>query len=511
MENLAEALKLLFHWQNIFGMFFGVILGQWMGALPGLTSSMAIAVLIPLTYFMPTWAAIIMLVGIYKGALFADSTAAILIKTPGMPAAAAVMIDGYPLAQQGKAGKALKMALYASVCGNMFADLCLIFCSAGLALFALQFGPSEFTTLILFSMTVVAGVSGRSFLKGIIAASFGTLLATVGSGPMSGSLRFTFGRIELIDGLPLIPVLIGLLAISEVLKQLEYSNKQLALTQIKKKISSKEDNRVSWTEFKNCGASILRGSVIGTIIGALPGLGATVATFLAYNETKRTSKHPEKFGKGALEGVAATDAASSAVAGSNMIPLLAFGIPGDLVAAILLGAFLIHGITPGPLIFIENTVTIYAIFLGLILANFVNLFTGQFFIMMAVKVLSIPKRILYPSIITIAVIGSYSFNGSLFDVKIMFIFGVLGYFMTKYGFSTISFLIGFILGPILEDWVRRSLIISDNNISIFFSSPLSLFFIVLTVVVTYLLIKQRGSLLKLENENGMGTNTNTAD
>jgi len=503
MDNLTEALRLIFQWQTISGMFFGVMLGQWMGALPGLTSSMAIAILIPATYYMPPWTAIIMLVGIYKGALFADSTAAILIKTPGMPAAAAVMIDGYPLAQQGKAGKALKMALYASVCGNMFADLCLIFGSVGLISIALKFGPPDFASLILFSMTVIAGVTGKSFLKGIIAASFGMLLATIGSDPILGSLRFTFGKLELIDGLSLIPVLIGFLAISEILKQLECSNKELASLQVKKKIgSSREDNRVSWAEFKSCGVSILRGSIIGTIIGALPGLGATVATFLAYNETKRTSKHPEKFGKGALEGVATTDAASSAVAGSNMIPLLAFGIPGDIVAAVLLGAFLIHGITPGPLLFTENVVTIYAIFSGLILANFVNLITGPFFIMIVLKVLSIPKRILYPSIITIATIGSYSFNTSLFDVKIMFIFGILGYLMTKYEFSKIAFLVGFILGPIFEDWSRKALLISDNNIGIFFHSPLSLVLIILTVVMAYLIIKQRNSLLKFEKEMG---------
>ncbi|MEA4846320.1 MAG: tripartite tricarboxylate transporter permease [Clostridiaceae bacterium] len=496
LEDLGTAFHYLIQWQNIIGMIFGVILGQWMGALPGLTSGMAIAVLIPLTYYLEPWVAITMLIGIYKGGLCADSISAILLNTPGMPAAAVVCRDGHPLARQGKAGKAMKMSIYAAFTGDMIANFSLIFFSGILATFALQFGPPEFTSLIVFALTIVAGVTGKSFLKGIIAAAMGLLFAVVGSDPMTGLSRFTFGRMELIDGLPLVPVLIGILAMSEIIKQLEAPLHEMQASMMPMG-TSREDNRISFKEYLGCSRELFGGGIIGAICGAIPGLGATVASFLSYNEAKRISKHPERFGNGAIEGIAAADSAASAVAGSNMIPLLAFGIPGDVVAAILLGAFLVHGITPGPLIFQTQAPIIYTIFMGMIVAGIINLFIGQAFVKISSNVLKVSRRILYPLILVTAVVGSYSFNGRLFDVKVMIFCGILGYFMNKLGYAPIAFVVGFVLGPTLETWFRRAAS-SSFDISIFFTRPISLLFIVLAVVSIFIIMKQRKVLLERE-------------
>lgn len=481
VADLATAAGMIITPLGLLAICAGVILGHWMGAIPGLTSSMAIALLIPVTFYLPTWVAITMLLGIYKGALFADSTAAILLRTPGMPAAAAVMIDGNALSKQGKSGKALKMALYASVFGDTFSDIALILGSGVLATIALYFGPPEYAALMCFALTIIAGVAGKSLLKGFASTLIGLFLATVGTDPVTATPRTTFGSLELMDGFALIPMLIGLLALSEMFLQFEQHRRTRKIEVVQS--SNPDDHRVTREDFRRSLPSMIRGSVLGTILGAIPGLGATVASFLSYNEAKRTSRNPEKFGNGAIEGVAAADSASSAVSGANMIPLLAFGIPGDVVAAILLGAFLIHGITPGPLIFQNDIHVIYAIFIGLFIANLANLLLGHVFIRIAVRVLAVPKSILFPIIVAITILGSYSLNGSFFDVKVMLAFGVLGFVMMKFGYSPISLLIGFILGPMLETNVRRSLILSGDNPAIFFTRPLSLAFLVLAVVV----------------------------
>lgn len=495
LKNISESFSLLFQFQNILATFFGVILGQWMGAIPGLTSSMAIALLIPFTYSLPSWTAIIMLVSIYQGGTFGDSAPAILINTPGMPSAAAMLLDGYPLALQGKGGKALYMSLYASITGSIFAVFCLAFSTPLLAKAALLFGPAEFASLILFAMTMVAGISGESIIKGIISAVFGVLLSTIGMDSITSTPRLIFNNINLLEGLPYLPILIGLLAMSEVLNQLEMPNAGDDIKIIDPSASSYEDSRLSWNEYKKYFMSILRGSVIGTIIGALPGLGCSVATFLGYNQEKALSKYPEKFGKGAIEGVASPGAANSAVSCATLIPLFTFGIPGDAVAAILMGALMIHGISPGPKIFVENAVTMYTIILGLFFAGIVNLLTGLYFIRISVKVLQINKRILYPIVLVCAIIGSYSFRGNIFDVKAMMVAGFFGYIMTKYGFNKISLIIGFILGPIFENWFTKALIISGNNLLIFVKKPLSLLFLISTIIILYFLNKQRKNVI----------------
>ncbi len=504
--DIATAAGMIFTVQSLLAIAGGVVLGHYMGAIPGLTSSMAIALLIPVTFYLPTWVAISMLLGIYKGALFADSTAAILLRTPGMPAAAAVMIDGNALTRQGKSGKALKMALYSSVIGDTISDLALIFGAGLLAAVALSFGPPEYAALMVFALTIIAGVAGRSMLKGVASTLFGLLLATVGTDPVTATPRLTFGSIELMDGFSLIPLLIGLLALSEVFSQFEKQRRRgaqgangddldpEALEGLAAPSTHPDDNRVTREDFRRSLPSILRGSGIGTVLGAVPGLGATVASFLSYNEARRASKHPERFGKGAIEGVAAADSASSAVSGSNMIPLLAFGIPGDVVAAIMLGAFLIHGIIPGPMVFQNDIHVIYAIFIGLLMANFSNLILGQVFIRIAVKVLTVPRSLLFPIIVAITVVGSYSLNGNFSDVKVMLAFGVLGFLMMKFGYSPISLLIGFVLGPMLETNIRRTLILSGDSVLVFFTRPISLGIIIVAALTLFAVLRLRRSM-----------------
>ena len=507
--DIATAAGLIFTVQGVLAIAGGVVLGHWMGAIPGLTSSMAIALLIPVTFYLPTWVALSMLLGIYKGALFADSTAAILLRTPGMPAAAAVMIDGNALTKQGKSGKALKMALYSSVFGDTVSDIALIFGAGLLAAVALSFGPPEYAALMIFALTIIAGVAGRSMLKGVASTLFGLLLATVGTDPVTATPRLTFGSIELMDGFSLIPMLIGHLALSEVFTQFEKHRTRRrrdtgtaadgaidpeVLDGLAAPSTDPDDHRVTRADFRRAFPSMVRGSVIGTVLGAIPGLGATVASFLSYNEARRASKHPERFGKGAIEGVAAADSASSAVSGANMIPLLAFGIPGDVVAAIMLGAFLIHGIVPGPMVFQNDIHVIYAIFIGLFMANIANLVFGQIFIRIAVKVLSVPRSLLFPIIVAITVVGSYSLNGNFSDVKVMLAFGVLGFLMLKFGFSPISLLIGFVLGPMLETNIRRTLILSGDSILVFFTRPISLGIIIAATLTLIAVLRLRRSM-----------------
>ena len=311
----------------------------------------------------------------FKGSLFGSSTTAILIRPPGTPAASATVLDGYPLAQQGKGAKAIKMALYASVFGDTFSDVCLIFFASLLAMVALMFGPAEYTILIAVALASLGMLSSKPAWKGLLAMLLGVTIGTIGLDPITATERLTFGNPELEEGIGLIPMLIGFLAVSEVFRQMESSLADLSgrAIQFSKK---RADNRVSWAEFKSCIPVMFRASALGTAIGAMPGLGSTVAAFLAYGEARRTSKQPELFGKGSLEGIAAPEAANNAVSGANLIPLLAFGIPGDIAAALILSAFMIQGINVGPLAFSENPVPLYAIYGALIMANLVNLVLG---------------------------------------------------------------------------------------------------------------------------------------
>lgn len=482
LDQLMAGFGLMFTFQNVFFSLIGVIVGIIVGAIPGMTATMAIALLVPLTFKMAPIPAIAMLIGVYKGGMFGGSIPAILINTPGTPAASATCLDGYPMAKNGQALKAMKMALYASVSGNFVTDTILILVAPPLAHAALKLGPPEIFSLILFSLTIIAAVSGKSLLRGLAAGALGLLFATVGIDPIAGSARFSFGNMDMLKGVGLLPMLIGLFAISEILVQVERKRKGGGNYSVVQYSNAPEDNNITPTEMKANLGTILRGSALGGFIGAIPGLGSTITAFLNYGMTQRASKDPEAFGKGALAGVAAAESGNSAVCGAALIPLLALGIPGDIVTAVLLGAFLIQGVTPGPMVFQESGPIVYALFAGLFITSFLNLAAGRFIIKGAKYILRIPANLLFPVIIALCVIGTYAVDNSLFDVKVMLFFGFLGYALRRFGFPLASMLVAFVLGPMLENGLRQSLIMSRGDISVFFTRPISMAFLVLTAV-----------------------------
>ena len=478
LEGLAAALN----FANLVFISLGVAMGVTVGAVPGLNGPMAIALAIPLTFYMNPIVAIAFLVGLNKGSTFGGSISAILLNTPGTPEAVATAFDGYPMAKKGKALKAMKMALYASVSGDTFSDIVLILVAAPIAGLAIKMGPPEMLSVTIFALTLIAALESTSLLKGLIAALLGILVNCVGIDPLAASPRLTFGIMDLQAGIPLSAIAVGLLALSEVWAQMEVPFHQAGAAVRLDPNLPKEDCMISWREYLSVGRTILRSSVIGTIIGTLPGLGVTIAAFLGYGAAKRASKHPEKFGQGSIEGVAAAEAANSAVVGSNLIPLFTLGIPGNVVAALLIGAFIIHGVTPGPMMFEEHGELIYGIYVCMLVANVMNLLIGNLGLKLFAKLLSTPRDILYPMIILICITGSYITEGSLFSVYMMLFFAAFGYLMRKLQLSFVNFIIGFVLGPMLELSIQQTLTMSRNNPLIMLERPIALGFLIITVI-----------------------------
>ncbi|KIX11174.1 tripartite tricarboxylate transporter permease [Dethiosulfatarculus sandiegensis] len=487
LAGFADALQ----WGNILYLAIGVATGVLVGAVPGLNGPMAIALAVPLTFYMSPLLAIAFLVGLNKGSTFGGSIAAILLNTPGSPEAVATTFDGYPLAKKGKALKALKMALYSSVTGDTFSDLVLIFVAAPIATVALKMGPPEVLCVIIFALSLIAALESESMLKGLVAAVFGVLFACMGIDPMNASPRLTFGVMDLQSGIPLIAVGIGMLALSEVWNQLEKGAQSKENMIVIDQNLPKADQRISFREYLAAGKTILRSSLIGTAVGTLPGLGTTIAAFLGYGAAKRASKHPETFGKGELEGIAAAEAANNAVVGSNMIPLFTLGIPGNVVAALLIGAFIIHGVTPGPMMFEENGQLIYGIYAAMLVANVLNLFIGNLGLKVFAKALSAPKNIVYPLVIFVCLTGGYLAENSLLAVFIMLVFALLGYFMRKLKLSFVTFIIGFVLGPMLEMSLQQTVVMSWVNPFFITQRPIAMVFLALTVVFLWRIAHSR--------------------
>lgn len=484
-ENLLQGLSNFASLYNLLAISGGMLMGVIVGAIPGLTGTMAVALALPFTFYMDPITGIILLVGIYKGAIYGGSISAILIKTPGTPAAACTVLDGYPMAQKGEARKALDMALYSSCVADFISNIALIFFAGMIASFALRFGPPEFFLLICFSLTIIAGVAGKSLIKGLISAALGLLLATIGMDLVYGSDRLTFGVPDLMGGLNFIPVLIGLFALPELI--------DAAVTGISKGKSDLHrlgSGGATWQEFKRCIKSILRGSVIGVVLGAIPGIGGAPAAFMSYSEAKRGSKHPETFGNGEIEGVAASESGNNGCCGATMIPLLALGVPGDVITAVILGAFMVHNLTPGPMLFQQHIHLVYAIFIGIMLSSLMMFVMGKLCIRGFAKIADVPKQILFPVVLVLCFYGSYAVNNSMFDVLSAVFMGVLGFIMLRLGIPEAPFLIAFILGPMFEDNLRRSLLLSAGSPAIFFRSGICIFFLGITVLSIVLLIRR---------------------
>ena len=483
LSQLATGFESAFTLWNLAFIILGVVIGIMMGVLPGVGSLTAIPVLIPVTFYLEPVTALAFLIAITKGGTSGGAIPAILLNAPGSAENVATARDGYPLAKQGKPVKAMRMALYSSVFGDCASDVVLIALAAPFAAIALLFGPVEITAIIVLAFTLIAGLSGNSLTKGLAAASLGVFLATIGLDPEDGSQRMTFGIIDLYDGISLNAMAIGLLALSSVLSQLFHVWRPSVRT-ADFEASVPYDTKaqqIHWHEFRSCVRTLFRSAYIGTFVGMMPGLGVTLAGFLGYGAAKRASKSPEEFGTGKLEGIASTEAANSAVTGANLIPTIALGIPGNVAAALLLGAFIIHGITPGPFMMQTNGELVYALFASMLIANVVHLIVGRFGIPIWVQATKVPKAIILPIVTVFCVIGVWIPSNSIFEIAVMFAFAALGYVMRKTGFSIVSLFIGFLLGPMLEHTLRQAMVLNDNNFMVFFTRPIALPFTLLTI------------------------------
>lgn len=432
-----------------------------------------------------------MCIGIWKAGLYSGSIPAILVSTPGTGGAVATMLDGNPLAKAGFAKKALQTSLVASTTGDTFSDLLLLVFMAPIAMIALLFGAPEYFALYVMSLVLIAALMGTSITKGLFSAFLGLLISTVGIEAVTGSSRFTFGNVDLMGGITFMTMMIGLFAVGEVFRQAAGGMKDDKTITNLLRHSKDHKDRLTLKEAWSLRRVILQSSVIGTGIGVVPGLGAPIAAFLAYTLAQRTSRHPEAFGKGSLEGVAAPESANNAVNGANFIPLLAFGIPGDIIAAVMLGAFLAHGLRPGPDLFQDHAVVMYALIWSMVLGNAVLLLFGWFLTTLFAKVILIPKRILFPSIVAVAVVGSYSLNTSLFDVQCMFFFGFLGYVLSRFAIPLPPLIITALLARGTENSLVQSLIVLRGDLTQFIHHPIALcFFSVALAVLIAICVKE---------------------
>ena len=485
LEFIGPASGLLFTLENIFWINIGVFIGSVFAAIPGLTVILCVILFLPFTYQMTAIPGMMFLLGIYCAGGYGGSVSAILINTPGTPHAAATMLDGHPLSKQGRTKAALKIALYASTFGGIFSALMLLFLGPQVARVAAQLGTAEYFMVCLFGLTIIAGVSGKSMIKGIISACIGLLLSCVGTDPMTGYDRLTFGVGRLYMGLDLAVCLIGLFALVEILAKAELKPDALHLDAKKM-----EDNGViTKEEYKRMARPVLLSSLIGSLVGIIPGTGASEASWFSYNTAKNMSKHPEEFGHGSVEGIAAAESANNAVTGATLIPLLTLGIPGDGTVAIMLSALMINGLNPGLSLFTSDGDIMYAIMLGLILVNLFMLLQGKFLTKLFAKVVSIPQEILTPIIVIFCFAGAYSVNKNYFDVSVALVFAVIAWVLRKLDMPAVPILLGMVLGNMTETNFRRALLISDGSPSIFFSSIYCIIFLVLIVVAVVAIVR----------------------
>lgn len=472
LGNVLAPMSLL--WMNI-GLAAGIIIG----ALPGLTGTMGIALLLPLTYGMSSIHGMMLLLGVYCGGIYGGSITAILINTPGTPASAATSLDGYPMAQQGHAKRALHDALAASMIGGLISCIILLTCAPMVAKFALNFGAREYFALSLFGLTIIASVGGKSVLKGLLMGFAGLLLGCVGIDSLEGVSRFTFGNNYLTGGFNIIPVLIGLFAITEIMTKSRDINKAVGTT------VAVEEEKVSFADVLRYKIVLLKSSVIGAFIGAVPGTGAAIASFLAYNEAHRTSKHPEEYGMGSEEGLVACESSNNAVTGATMIPLLTLGIPGDTNTAVLLGALTMQGIQPGPMLFTKQANWVYSIMIGMVLVNLFMYLQGRLFVKGFSNITKISTKIMVPCLVVLCVIGAYAIKYNTFNAAAMVVIGVIGYLLKKLDFPLTPMVIGLVLGNLCESNMRRALLLSRGNWLTFFQSPIACVFLALAVFMLF--------------------------
>jgi putative tricarboxylic transport membrane protein len=465
---------------NLLLVLAGCILGTLVGVLPGIGPVAAISILLPLTFHMTPTGAIIMLAGIYYGVMYGGSTTSILMNVPGETASVVTCLDGYQMARQGRAGAALGIAAFGSFIAGTVGLIGLLVIAEPLSTIALKFGPSEYFAIILMGFTFVTYLSQGSMIKASIMASLGLILSMVGLDPITSQQRMTFGNLNLFEGIGVAPLAMGLFGVAEVFNNLEAAvSGKILKVKIKNLFPTKSD----WLQAR---WAIVRGTLIGFFMGILPGGGPVLSTFIAYGVEKRVAKNPERLGNGAIEGVASPESANNAAASTSFIPLLTLGIPPNVVLAVLFGAFMIHGILPGPFLIKDHPDLFWGVIGSMYIGNVVLLILNLPLIPLWVQVLRIPDRILYPLILLFCLVGAYCINNSIFDIVVMIIFGIAGYLFRKFGYEGAPLILAFVLGPMLEVNLRRSLLISQGSFSIFFTRPIALGAIIVSIILVML-------------------------
>lgn len=479
MDALSTGLQMALGWQAVLAVAVGSVIGVIFGAIPGLTFSMALALLLPFTFGMEATPAIALLMGVFIGGMTGGSVSAILIGIPGTPSAAATVFDGYPMAKKGEASVALGGAVIASVFGGVFSLVVMVLLLEQVAGFAIKFGPAEIFALVLFGLSTICGLGERSMLRGLVAGVLGLMLVILGLDPIDGVARLTFGTVELQQGVNLLVGMIGLFAVPQVISTfIEYGR-----VEAPRMATDVRASLPSWRQLKQRFGLMLRCSAIGTAIGAIPGTGGPIAAFLAYDHARRFDPKPESFGKGELSGVLAPESANNAVTGGTMIPLLSLGIPGDPATAVILGGMILHGLAPGPALFQTNLPAIYAIYIAIVISYIVTLVVQIWGIRWFVRVMSVPAHVMALVIIVMCMLGSYAIRNSMFDVYLMAIMGLIGYVLKRLSIPVAPVVLGLVLGGTLENQYRTALILNEGSYQGFLDSTVALVFFALTLLM----------------------------
>jgi putative tricarboxylic transport membrane protein len=476
LSNLLLGLSVALTPENLLYAVLGCVFGTLIGVLPGIGPSAGTALLIPLTARLPPTGAIIMLTAIFYGTQYGGTITSILLNVPGEAASAITCIDGHQMAKKGRAGAALSVAAIGSFIGGTFATIALVCVAGPLTQVALEFGPVEFFALMVLGLSLLMGLAGDSMVKALMMGAVGLLLAMIGMDPVRGAPRFTFGMMELLDGLNFVPVIMGLFGLSEILENAEKKLSQSVGAEVGSLIPSRQ-------EVRDSAAPVIRGSIVGTLLGLVPGMTGSMSSFLSYSMEKKLSKHPERFGHGAVEGVAGPETANNAHANGALIPLFTLGIPASPTVAVLMGAFMMNGLIPGPFLFREQPALVWGVIASFFVGNVILVILNLPLISIWVKILKIPYSILFAVILAFMVIGAYGVENSIFDVAVMLISGVAAYLLKKFDFPMAPIVLTLILGPVMERALRRSMEMSQGDISILFSSPLAVVLLILSAVI----------------------------
>jgi len=478
LTGLVGGLAIVFTPMGFFYVVLGTVLGIMVGAIPGLSGAMLIALTLPLTYYMVPTEAIVLLIGMYVGAITGGLITAMLLRMPGTPSNVMTTFDGYPMARSGRPGRALGLGIAASFAGGIISWIFLLVLAKPLSIWATRFGPFEYFTLILMAMVLIASVSQGNLVKGLMAGLLGMLVSMPGVDPSAGQPRLTFDWYMLNSGLKLLPVLIGIFAVSQIISD---------ILDLGRKIERVEAQRsgimIKARDWVRHGPNMLRSGLIGTFVGILPGVGASIGSVIAYTTAKNLSKKPEEFGKGSEEGIVASETANNATVGGALIPLIAMGIPGSVIDAILIGALMIHSIQPGPTLFITNADIVYAMIAACLIGNLVMLAVMTFSVNWVAKLAYVPRSFMLPVIIVFCVIGAFGLDNVMLDVWVMLVFGVIGFLLERARYPLGPFVIGFVLAPLMESKLRTGLMMTGGSIEPMFTRPLSLIFLLIAIVL----------------------------